>query len=126
MSEKKKILVVDDESDIVKWLKILFENNGYDVVTAIDGQEGTEKALAEKPDLITLDITMPKESGVKMYRDLCDSESLAGIPVVILTGVSGEFERFISTRKQVPPPAAYFEKPVKDDVLLNKVSELLG
>ena len=105
MSDKKKILVVDDESDIVKWLKILFENNGYDVVTAIDEQEWTEKALAEKPDLITLDITMPKESGVKMYRDLCDSESLAGIPVVILTGVSGEFERFISTRKQVPPPA---------------------
>ncbi len=126
MPDKKKILVVDDEPDISKWLKVLFENNGYDVATAADGMEGFEKASAEKPDLITLDITMPKESGVRMYRDLCDSDSLSGIPVLILTGVSAEFERFISTRKQVPPPAAYFEKPVKDDVLLSKVAELLG
>ena len=126
MSDNKKILVVDDESDIVKWLKVLFENNGYDVVTAADGMEGFETASSEKPDLITLDITMPKESGVRMYRDLCESESLSGIPVIILTGVSAEFERFISTRKQVPPPSAYFEKPVKDDVLLGKVSELIG
>jgi len=69
---------------------------------------------------------MPKESGVKMYRELCDSESLAGIPVIILTGVSPEFEKFISTRKQVPPPAAYYEKPVKDEELLGKVRELVG
>ena len=126
MAEKKKILVVDDEPDILKWLTVLFENNGYDVVTASDGVEGFVKATAETPDIITLDITMPKESGVRMYRDLCESESLSGIPVIILTGVSAEFERFISTRKQVPPPAAYFEKPVKDDMLLNKVSELLS
>jgi DNA-binding response OmpR family regulator len=126
MSNKKKILVVDDESDIVKWLTVLFENNGYEVLSASDGVEGFEKANAEIPDIITLDITMPKESGVRMYRDLCESESLSGIPVIILTGVSREFEKFISTRKQVPAPAAYLEKPVDDKELLQKVRELVG
>ena len=121
----KKILVVDDEPDIVKWLSILFENNGYTVIQAVDGDEGLKKAEEEKPDLITLDISMPKESGIKMYRGLCDSDSLSGIPIVMLTGVSREFERFISSRKQVPAPAAYFEKPVKDEELLSKVKELL-
>lgn len=126
MSQKKKILVVDDEPDVLRWLTVLFENNGYDVVSAVDGLDGFKKAEAEQPDLITLDITMPTESGVKMYRDLHDSKALSGVPVIILTGVSAEFERFISTRKQVDPPAAYFEKPVKDGELLAKVKELIG
>ncbi|MBU8934337.1 MAG: response regulator [candidate division Zixibacteria bacterium] len=122
----KKILVVDDEPDIVKWLTVLFENSGYIVIQAIDGNEGLTKAQEEKPDLITLDISMPNESGIKMYRSLCDSDSLKAIPVVMLTGVSREFERFISSRKQVPAPAAYFEKPVKDHELLDKIKELIN
>lgn len=126
MSEKKKILVVDDEPDVLKWLTILFENNGYEVISALDGIEGFEKAEAGSPDLITLDITMPKESGIRMYRNLHESKTLSGVPVIMLTGVSPEFERFISTRKQVNPPAAYFEKPVNDQELLAKVKELIG
>ncbi len=126
MTDQKTILIVDDEPDVLKWLTVLFENNGYRVLTARNGLEGFEKAKAERPDLITLDISMPKESGIRMYRDLHESKELSGIPVVMLTGVSPEFERFISTRKQVNPPAAYFEKPVKEEDLLNKVRELVG
>lgn len=126
MADKKKILVVDDEPDVVKWLTVLFENNGYEVVSAINGSEGFKKAEETHPDLITLDITMPQESGIRMYRNLHDSKTLNAIPVIMLTGVSPEFERFISTRSQVNPPAAYMEKPVNDQELLDKVKELIG
>lgn len=122
----KKILVVDDEPDVVRWLTILLENNAYTVVSAVDGSEGFSKAMNDKPDLIILDISMPKESGVKMYRKLHDFVETSKIPVIMLTGVAAEFEHFISTRKQVKPPDAYFEKPVDTDVLLNKIKEIIS
>ncbi len=123
---KKKILIVDDEPDIIKYLTTYLEDNGYDVISAVDGREGFQKAKDERPDLITLDITMPEESGVRMYRNLNDSEELNHIPIVIITGVSKMFERFLETRKQVDPPEAYFEKPIDRDKLLEKVKELLA
>jgi len=126
MSDKKKILVVDDEPDMVTWLTTFFEDNGYATVSASNGFEGMEKVASEKPDLITLDITMDKESGVKMFRKLNDSKDFSNIPVIILTGVSAEFKTFIESRKQVNPPAAYFEKPVERDDLLAKVKELIS
>lgn len=126
MTDKKKILIVDDEPDVVRYLTVLLENNGFAAVGAADGHEGFEKAKSAHPDLIVLDISMPKESGIKMFRNLHDTKEVAGIPVVMLTGVSREFERFISTRKLVDPPAAYFEKPVDDKKLLAKISELVG
>ena len=69
---------------------------------------------------------MPEESGVRMFRDLQGEPSTAAIPVIMITGVSPEFKRFIETRKQVHPPAAYFEKPIDRDALLAKVNELLA
>jgi DNA-binding response OmpR family regulator len=126
MAEKKKILIVDDEPDVVRYLTVLLENNGFSTVGAVDGRDGFEKVRSEHPDLIVLDISMPKESGIKMYRNLHDTKEFSGIPVVMLTGVSREFERFISTRKLVDPPAAYFEKPVDDKELLSKIAELVG
>lgn len=126
MTNRKTILIVDDEPDVLKWLSVLFENNGYRAITAEDGFEGFEKAEAEHPDLITLDISMPRESGIKMYRNLHESKELSQIPVIMVTGVSSEFERFISTRKQVNPPPAYFEKPIKEQELLEKVRELVA
>lgn len=122
----KKILVVDDEPDMVEWLTTFFEDNGYETIFAKDGFDGFEKAKNESPDLITLDITMDKESGVKMYRKLHESEKTKNIPVIMLTGISPEFKNFIESRKQVAPPAAYFEKPVEKDDLLKKVKELIG
>ena len=124
MTDKKKILIVDDEPDVVRYLTVLLENNGFATVGASDGREGFEKAESEHPDLVVLDISMPKESGIKMFRNLHDTKELSKIPVIMLTGVSREFERFISTRKLVDPPAAYFEKPVNDDELVTKSREL--
>jgi len=126
MADKKRILIVDDEPDVLEWFSTLFEDNGYSTITARDGFEGFEKAETEMLDLITLDITMDKESGVKMFRKLHDSDKTKNIPVIMITGVDPEFKRFIESRKQVDPPSAYFEKPVDKDELLAKIKELIG
>ena len=126
MADKKKILIVDDEPDVLEWFTTFFEDHGYDTITARDGFEGFEKAESEQPDLITLDITMDKESGVKMYRKLHESEKAKNIPVIMVTGIDPQFKQFIEKRKQVNPPAAYFEKPVDQEGLLKKVKELIG
>lgn len=126
MANSKKILVVDDEPDMVKWLTTFFEDNGYSTLFAYDGFDGFAKARTERPDLITLDISMDRESGIKMYRNLHDSDETSGIPVIIITGVSPELKTFIERRKQVDPPFAFFEKPVEQDLLLQKVQEALG
>ena len=126
MTDSKKILIVDDEEDIVKWLTLLFKENGYQAISALDGSDGFDKAEKELPNLIILDISMPVESGVKMYRNLKASDKMSKIPVIMLTGVAPEFENFISTRSQVPPPESYFEKPVDKEELLEKVKELIG
>ncbi len=122
----RKILIVDDEPDVVTYLTTLLEDNGYTTVTAADGKEGMAAARAEKPDLITLDISMPEESGVKMFRQLQDDPETREIKVIIVTGISADFERFIRSRKQVSEPDGYFEKPIDQQKFLAKVSEVLG
>lgn len=124
-SKGKKILVVDDEPDVQKYLQTIFLDNGFDVVLAANGSECMQKALEEKPDLITLDISMPYESGVRAFRELQNNESTKDIPVIIITGISIEFKKFISTRNQVFPPIDYFEKPIDRDLLLKSVNNIL-
>ena len=121
----KKILIIDDDPDIVTFVKTLLEDNGYATVTAGNGKEGLEAVNREKPDLICLDITMPEKSGVRFYRDVKENDALKGIPVVMVTGVSEDFEKFISTRKQVPPPEGYLDKPVSEETLLKNVRKIL-
>ena len=121
----KSILIVDDEPDVVAYLAAFLKDNGFAVSAAADGREGFEKAKAEHPDLITLDITMPEESGVRMFRNLQEDSETAAIPVVILTGVSHDFKRFIETRTRVHPPAGYFDKPPDREQLLAKINEIL-
>ena len=129
---RKKILVLDDEPNVVAYLETLLQDNGYDTVSAGDGREGMEKARSEKPDLITLDISMPEESGVRFYRELKADPDLAGIPVIIVTGVTGyggkpeDFQKFISTRKNIPPPEGFVAKPIDRDELLKGVTSLLS
>lgn len=128
---KKKILIVDDEPGLVTYLETLLQDNGYETVSATDGQIGSEKLKNERPDLVTLDISMPEKSGVRFYRDLKEDPELAKIPVVIVTAVTGyggdpeEFKKFISTRKQVPPPEGFVAKPVEQEELLATIKELL-
>jgi len=126
MADKKKILVVDDEPDIVQWLTLLFEENGYDAIHAYDGAEGFEKAVAEHPDLITLDISMDKESGVKMYSKLLKSENAADIPVVMLTAATPQLNEFLKRMKVAKDPEAFLEKPVGDEEVIATVKKIIG
>jgi len=126
MKERKTILIVEDEPDEVAYLRALFLDNGFEVISAANGQEGFERAKASHPDLITLDISMPEESGVRLFRDLQEDPATAAIPVIMITGVTHDFKRFIETRRQVHPPAGYFDKPPDRAQLMARINELLG
>ena len=125
MTDGKKILIIDDEEDVLTYLSVFFADNGFTVLEARNGKEGVEKAFSENPDIITLDVSMPEESGVKALRELQENKITKETPVIIVTGVASDFKRFIETRKQVHPPEGYFEKPVDRNELLKKVKELL-
>ena len=122
----KSILVVEDVPDERNFLTTLLEDAGYGVTEAADGEEAIAKIEASRPDLITLDITMPEKSGVAVYRRIKEEESLKDIPVIIVTGISSDFKKFISTRRQVPPPEGYVSKPVDHEEFLKTVRELLA
>jgi CheY-like chemotaxis protein len=131
-AERKTVLVVDDEPDVVAYLEMLLQDQGHATVSAVDGREGLEKARAQAPDLICLDITMPEESGVRMYRNLREDPRLARIPVVVVTAVTGlggdpePFRAFLSSRKHLPPPDGFFSKPIDRERFLERVNQLLA
>jgi len=124
MSEKKKVLVIDDEPDTQTYFSTVLEDNGFEVMVAGNGQEGLAKAKEFPPDLITLDISMPEKSGIGCYRELRTGERLSKIPVIIITGVSDNFKQFISTRSQVPAPDGYLSKPIDPDELVELAGQL--
>ena len=122
----KRILVVDDEPDTRTFLTTVLEDNGYLTQEVADGEEAIKAIEENPPDLITLDITMPEKSGVSVYRRVKESEEFKNIPVIMVTGVSNDFKKFISTRRQVPPPEGYISKPVDHEEFLRLVGELLS
>ena len=130
--QAKKILIVDDEPAIVSYLEMLLRDNGYETVSASDGQEGMEMVRQENPDLVTLDISMPKASGTRFYKDIKTDPDLASIPVIIVTAITGYggdpygYEKFISSRKHLPPPDGFVPKPIERDELLKAIGELLS
>ena len=124
VEEKKTILVVDDEPDIRDFLTTLLQDNGYETVTAGNGEEALDRVKERSPHLVTLDITMPETSGVRFYRTMKESEEWKAIPIVIVTGIASEFEKFISTRKQVPPPEGYVSKPIAEKEILALLAKL--
>jgi CheY-like chemotaxis protein len=124
--EAKTVLVVDDDPDARDFLTTVLEDNGYGTLTANDGTEAIAAIERSRPDLVLLDITMPEKSGVAVYRRLKEDAQFKAIPVIIVTGMSDEFEKFISTRRQVPPPEGYISKPVDHEQLLSMVREQIG
>ena len=128
----KKVLNVEDDADIRTFVATVLEENGYIPIMAIDGAEGMEKARKEKPDLIILDILMPRESGIKMYHGLKTDPSMKDIPIVMLSGVSKR--TFLRSQaaltefgdETVPEPHAYLEKPVEPEDLAEILKNILG
>ena len=119
----KKILIVDDESDVRVFLETLLQENGYETRTANDGNEAANIVSDFMPDAITLDIIMPKETGVKFYRHLKKDESLQHIPVIVLSGGTRFKDLFDLDRQAMPKPYAFVEKPIERDDLLDKIKQ---
>lgn len=112
---KKKILVIDDEADVAVELSQILGESGYDVVAATNGQEGIKRAIQERPDVILLDITMPKMSGYDVLRILKTTAEASHIPVIMVTA-KGETESILRTQNL--QASDYIMKPfVLEDLL---------
>ena len=130
--KEKNILVVEDDLHMRIFITTVLETSGYNATASKDGQEGIRKVKEDRPDLIILDVMMPEEGGVSMYRQLKTDNQFKNIPVVMLSGV--ESKTFlhslkmmsIGLRNPLPAPEAYVEKPLKAEELLNIVQKLLA
>ncbi len=129
--KKQKILIVDDELNMRIFLSTLFETNGYEPIVAADGEEGMKQARKVKPQLIILDVMMPRLGGIQMYRQLKTDEELKHIPVIMLSAVAKKtffhsqnlLDRYMG--QSVPEPEAYIEKPPEPEDLLGWTEKLL-
>ncbi len=118
-----KILVVDDETNILMVLEVRLKKMGYEVITALDGQEGLAKARLENPDLILLDIMLPKLDGFRVCRMLKYDKKFQHIPIILLSARSQDSD--IQTG-QDQGANAYMTKPFQTEALLAKIQELLN
>jgi two-component system alkaline phosphatase synthesis response regulator PhoP len=122
-----KILVVDDEPDMVEMIKTALEGASHRVITAYNGQEGLDKAREEKPDAIVLDIMMPVKDGFVACKELKEDPALKDIPVLILTAVSEHFAntRYAKSMGLDLDAEDYIDKPVDPKLLLVRLKKLL-
>jgi len=123
VSQKKQILVVDDELDLLMAIKLRLETSGFTVHTATDGLEGLAAARRLKPDLIILDIMLPKMNGYKISRFLKFDEEYKHIPVIMLTALAGEEDRATGVETGAN---AYVTKPFDSVQLVDTVRRFLG
>lgn len=126
---RKKILAIDDEVDTLTFYSELLDDYNFTSVTAENGVEGLRKAREEKPDLILLDIMMPKKSGMKTFKELRNDPELCNIPVIIITGISKEVDyksllNRPSTQKM--PPEGHLIKPLTAEDLIEEITKVLG
>lgn len=128
----KKVLIVDDDPDVRLFNATVVEESGYTPIEAANGEEGLKIVKQNRPDLVILDVLMPKQSGIRFYRVLKTDKSLIGIPVIMLSGVAKR--TFLRSQKAltefgdkpVPEPENYIEKPVEADELAHEIKKLLG
>ncbi|MGD9041197.1 MAG: response regulator [Desulfobacteraceae bacterium] len=139
----KRILIVDDEPDAISYISSVLEDNGYEYLSADNGEEGLELARKEKPDMILLDLIMPEKSGMLMFQELKKDPELGRIPVIVVSGASEALgvdlrnfmikqplrgrQRVVETsgETQFTEPNAYVEKPVDPNELIKVIKENL-
>ena len=129
-ASKKKILVVDDEPDVRNFLATCIEDAGFKVITAIDGVDALEKVAKDPPDLITMDMVMPRRSGIRVMRELKKNDIWADIPIIVITAHARdefgsrymeEFSAFAARHR----PKYTMEKPVTPQRLVNAICDIL-
>ena len=127
----KRVLVVDDELDMRTFITTLLETEGFKPIPAEDGIKGLEVARERKPALIILDVMMPRESGITMYREIKTDPELKNIPVIMLSALAKK--TFFHSQKvlndykgeKIAEPEAYIEKPPEPEELLTAINNLL-
>ncbi len=129
--EEKTILVIDDEPDIVFFLKVALEDHGFKVLTAYNGIEAFDKMREQKPDLISLDLVMPGKSGIRFFHELRKNKAWSQIPVLFVTGhahdtIDGSNLMEMLEGRTLSGPATYLEKPVNAETFINNVKAILG
>lgn len=125
-SDPLKVLVVDDEEDIVEYLKTVLEDNGFKVEGALRADEALAKIAGWGPDLVLLDILMPRHSGLSLYEELRRDPATSRLPILIVSGYAKpeEFQKIESGllgEAGVPAPDGYLEKPISVPVLLDAI-----
>lgn len=126
--EKKKILMIDDDEDFVEGTRIALEANNFEVRCALSGEEGLKKLKEDTPDLIILDVMMPKKSGFEVCKDLKKNVEYNKIPVIMLTALSqkiGDTNIALSEGLELEAED-YIDKPVDIKELVKRVNDLLG
>jgi twitching motility two-component system response regulator PilH len=127
----KKVLVVDDDPDVRLFSITVLEENGYTPLEATNGEEGMQLIRKENPDLVILDVLMPRESGIRLYRQMKTDKKLKKIPIIILSGITRR--SFLRSQKaltefggeEVPEPQTYLEKPVEPEELAAAIKAAL-
>ena len=114
----KKILIIEDDPVIVKYLQAVFSDNGYATCTAGSTTKGLEGVRKEKPDLITLDLQLPGEWGPRFYRKLRKDKELKDTPVIVVSGIDGDHA--------VKDAVAFVKKPVDPEKLIGIVKNTIG
>ncbi len=127
MAGGAKVLVVDDDPDIVQAVQIVLESQDYQVITAFNGDEGLERIKKEKPDVVVLDLLMPKKDGFAVVRELREDRRYAKLPILILTSVREDasrrrYELETGTELDVDD---YVEKPIAPVLLIERVGNLV-
>jgi DNA-binding response OmpR family regulator len=124
----KKILIVDDDPDLVEAVTMILESKKYDVAAAYGGLEGLEKARTEKPDLIVLDVMMPDKDGYAVCKEMKADPKLSKIPILLLTAVVSKIPTTHYTQQMGMETEAddYMDKPVEPAELVNRIEVLLA
>ena len=146
----KKVLVIDDDENTVKFLSAALEENGYEPIAAFNGKEGLEKIKAENPDLVLLDVMMPKKTGFVLFKQLRRDETYKDLPIIMLTGVAevlGDLDAQSEDTHESPydslreamrkniqemreeglvKPEMFIDKPIDPELVIVKIKELIG
>jgi two-component system, OmpR family, phosphate regulon response regulator PhoB len=128
----KKVLVVDDDPDVRLFNVTVVEESGYTPIEAANGEEGLKLVKTEKPDLVIMDVLMPKQSGIRLYRELKTDKSLSHVRIIMLSGIAKK--TFLRSQKaltefgdkEVPEPELYLEKPVEPEELAQAIEKMIG
>jgi CheY-like chemotaxis protein len=120
------VAIVDDEQDIVTYLRLALEDHGYRVFTVTESSTALERLAAIEPDVVCLDLLMPKHTGVALYAEIIRHPDLAGCPVLIMSGLTPreDLPKLLEEAGNLPQPACFLEKPIRVKQLIEALSEL--